>query len=205
VIQRVVYFGTGQPGFGPLSPAVSWAFDSTYKPPGHDPALARRLLAEAGATNPAVTITVTNSPQMVRAAQIVQAQAGEAGFKVEVRQIDPTSLITVLRNRDFDVCMSPWSGRYDPDGNMFLYFTKGGPNNFPGYDSDPMNVLLPEARSLTDRATRVRLYHQAQNLLAADAPMLFLHFDAILQASRSNLQWTQYPDAVFRLYDTRLV
>jgi peptide/nickel transport system substrate-binding protein len=87
---------------------------------------------------------------------------------------------------------------------MFLYFTKGGPNNFPGYDSDRMTALLQQARSITDRDARVKLYHQAQNLLAEDAPMLFLHFDAILQASRSNLQWTQYPDAVFRLYDARL-
>jgi peptide/nickel transport system substrate-binding protein len=205
VIQRVVYFGTGQPGFGPLSPAVTWAFDNAYKPPSHDLALAKTLLAEVGATTPVpVTITVTNSPQMVRAAQIVQAQAAEAGFKVEVRQIDPTSLITVLRNRDFDVCMSPWSGRYDPDGNMFLYFTKGGPNNFPGYDSDRMTALLREARSLTDRPARVKLYHEAQNLLGDEAPMLFLHFDAILQASSSKLAWTQYPDAVFRLYDARM-
>ncbi|HEY0421110.1 MAG TPA: ABC transporter substrate-binding protein, partial [Acetobacteraceae bacterium] len=205
VIHRVVYFGTGRPGFGPLSPAIAWAFDPGFKPPGHDPAHARALLHEAGTTAPVpVTITVTNSPQMVRAAQIVQAQANDAGFKVEVRQIDPTSLITVLRNRDFDVAMSPWSGRYDPDGNMFFYFTKGGPNNFPGYDSDRMTTLLREARSETDTPKRVALYHEAQRLLAEDAPMLFLHFDAILQASAAGLRWTQYPDAVFRLYDARM-
>jgi hypothetical protein len=34
--------------------------------------------------------------------------------------------------------------------------------------------------------------------------MLFLRFDAILQASAANLRWTQYPDAVFRLYDARI-
>ncbi|MCW3474056.1 ABC transporter substrate-binding protein [Limobrevibacterium gyesilva] len=205
VIHRVVYFGTGRVGRGPLSPAVAWAFDPDFNPPGHNPKRARQLLAEAGAPSPLpVTITVTNSPQMVRIAQIIQAQAADAGFQVTVKQIDPTSLITVLRQRDFDVCMSPWSGRYDPDGNMFFYFTKGGPNNFPGYDSDRMTGLLTQARSATDRAERVRLYHEAQNLLAEDAPMLFLHFDAILQASAANLKWTQYPDAAWRLYDARI-
>ena len=34
--------------------------------------------------------------------------------------------------------------------------------------------------------------------------MLFLHFDAILQASSAKLNWTQYPDAVFRLFDATL-
>ena len=205
VVHRVVYFDTGRVGHGPLSPAVSWAFDPAFNPPGHDPTHAKQLLAEAGAAMPvAITVTVTNSPQMVRIAQIMQAQAAEAGFKVDVKQIDPTSLITVLRQRDFDLCMSPWSGRYDPDGNMFFYFTKGGPNNFPGYASDAMTDLLTRARSSTDRAERVKLYHEAQNLLAQDAPMLFLHFDAILQASAANLHWTQYPDAAFRLYDAKL-
>jgi peptide/nickel transport system substrate-binding protein len=34
--------------------------------------------------------------------------------------------------------------------------------------------------------------------------MLFLHFDAIIQASSARLSWTQYPDAVFRLHDARM-
>ena len=205
VVQRVVYLGTGRVAHGPLSPAVAWAYDADFAPPGHDPARARALLAEAGVATPlALTITVTNSPQMVRIAQVAQAQAKDAGFQVEVRQIDPTSLITVLRQRDFDVCMSPWSGRYDPDGNMFFYFSKGGPNNFPGYDSAEVTAWLAEARTATDQAARVQLYHKAQRKLAEDAPMLFLHFDAIIQASSARVAWTQYPDAVFRLYDARM-
>lgn len=205
VVQRVVYFGTGRVAHGPLSPAVAWAFDKELAPPRPDPARAKALLAEAGAAMPVpVVITVTNSPQMVRIAQIAQAQANDAGFRVEVRQIDPTSLITVLRQRDFDVCMSPWSGRYDPDGNMFFYFSKGGPNNFPGYDDGEVTAWLAEARTATDQAVRIRLYQQAQRKLVQDAPMLFLHFDAVIQASSARLAWTQYPDAVFRLFDAHI-
>ena len=93
--------------------------DSSVAPRGGKPDDAKALLQQAGVTSPVpVAITVTNSPAMVRIAQILQAQAGAAGFKVEVRQIDATSLITVLRQRDFDLCMAPWSGRYDPDGKV---------------------------------------------------------------------------------------
>ncbi len=205
VVQRVVYFGTGRVSQGPLSPAVAWAFDPAFKPPGADPARAKALLAEAGVATPVpMTITVTNSPQMVRIAQIAQAQANEAGFRVEVKQIDPTSLITVLRQRDFDLCMSPWSGRYDPDGNTYFWFTKGGPNNFAGYDNPQVTAWLEQARVGADRDGRVALYRKVQDQLARDAPVLFLHFDAIIQASSARLSWTQYPDAVFRLYDARM-
>ena len=205
VIQRVVYFGTGRVSHGPLSPAVPWAFDADQSGIAFDPAHAKAMLAEAKAAAPVpVAITVTNSPQMVRIAQVLQAQAGAAGFKVEIRQIDPTSLITVLRGRDFDLCMAPWSGRYDPDGNTYNYFTKSGPNNFAGYDGPAVAAGLEEARSQSDRAARAALYKQAQAKLVEDAPMLFVHFDAILQAASAKLKWTQYPDAVFRLFDAVL-
>ncbi len=204
VVQKVVYFGTGEVSGGPLSPAVAWAYDKARKPAGFDPAAARALLKQAGVAAPLpVSITVTNSPQMVRIAQIAQAQANDAGFRVEIKQVDPTSLITVLRARDFDLCMSPWSGRYDPDGNTFFWFTKGGPNNFAGYDDPQVTAWLNEARTGDDQAARVALYHKVQDKLAADAPLLFLHFDAVIQASAARLRWTQYPDAVFRLYDAR--
>jgi peptide/nickel transport system substrate-binding protein len=205
VIQRVVYFDTGRPAAGPLSPAVPWAFDAGLPTRGAKPEEAKALLQQAGAAAPVpVTITVTNSPAMVRIAQILQAQAGAAGFRVEVRQIDPTSLITVLRQRDFDLCMAPWSGRYDPDGNVFNYFTKDGPNNFAGYADDALTGLLQQARAVAGRTERAALYQQAQRMLAENCPMLFLHFDAIIQASTAKLSWTQYPDAVFRLYDAKL-
>ena len=205
VMQKIVFFDTGRVAHGPLSPAVPWAFDPAATGIAHDPAHSKALLQEAGVANPLpVAVTVTNSPQLVRIAQIMQAQAGQAGFRVEVKQIDPTSLITVLRQRDFDLCMAPWSGRYDPDGNMFNYFTKGGANNFAGYDSAEVTDLLNKARSASAQSDRAMLYRQAQQIVMQDAPMLFLHFDAILQASTAKLRWTQYPDAVFRLFDATL-
>ena len=205
VVQKVVYFGTGRVSHGPLSPAVGWAFDEQATGIKPDLGRAKSLLQASGVTTPLpVVITVTNSPQMVRIAQTMQAQAGAAGFKVEVRQIDPTSLITVLRQRDFDLCMAPWSGRYDPDGNTFNYFSKDGPNNFAGWQSDEVTAILQQARSEADPAKRAPLYHAAQAKIIEAAPMLFVHFDAILQASSAKLRWTQYPDAVFRLYDAKM-
>ena len=206
VMQQVVYFNTGRVAHGPLSPAVPWAFDPKATGIPHDPAHSKALLQAAGVAAPLpVAITVTNSPQLVRIAEVLQAQAGQGGFKVEVKQIDPTSLISVLRQRDFDVCMAPWSGRYDPDGNMFNYFTQGGANNFAGWDSAEATALLTKARSISAEPDRAALYQQAQALVMEQAPMLFIHFDAILQASSAKLRWTQYPDGAFRLFDASWV
>jgi len=205
-VLRAVYFGTGSTAYGAIPPSISWAFDAGFTPLKANLEAARKLLAEAGVTSPVpVTIVVTNSPAQVRTAEVLQVQANLVGFKVEVKQIDATSLITVLRQKEFDLCMSPWSGRSDPDGNIYNYFTKTGPNNFMGYQSDVVTDLLNQARSAPDQAARAKLYRQAEAQIGNDAPMLFLTFPATLQASVKSLSWLQYPDGAFRLQFAKFV
>jgi peptide/nickel transport system substrate-binding protein len=205
VIQRLVYFGTGRVANGPIPPAAAWAFDPGFEPPRPDLQRARDWLARAGITGTVpVVMTVANAPVMLRIAQVLQAQANRAGFAVTLRQIDATSLLSVLQRRDFDIAMSPWSGRFDPDGNMFFWFTRGGFANFSGYDSEEVTSLLHAARAAADPVERAALYRRAQALVVVDAPVVFLHFDAILQAAVASLSWTVYPDGVLRLFDARM-
>ena len=197
---QAAYFGAASPAFGAIPPSMPWAHDANLSRPRGDAAGARAMLEEAGITTPVpVALTVTNSPIFVRIAEILQAQAAEAGFEVSINQIDATSLITVLRERSFDICMSPWSGRTDPDGNMFNYFTIGGPNNFPGWENAEADALLRQARSETDQAARAALYAQGQEIIADELPLLFIAFPATLQAAVQGLDWVQYPDGALRL------
>ena len=199
-ILRAVFFGTGSVAYGAIPPSMGWVHDKAFTPHTSDANIARKLLADAGKNSPVpVTITVTNSPAQVRTAEVIQAQANQAGFKVEIKQIDATSLISVLRQKDFDLCMSPWSGRTDPDGNIYNYFTKSGPNNFMGYQSDKVTDLLEKARSAPSEQDRAKFYREAEAQIATDAPMLFLTFPATIQASTKTLDWMQYPDGALRL------
>jgi peptide/nickel transport system substrate-binding protein len=201
VILRVAYFGQGVVAAGAVSPSVPWAHDPGLMPWATDLASSARLLAEAGVSLPLpITITVTNAPIQVRIAQIIQAQAQAAGFTVTLNQVDPTSLITELRKGAFDLCFSPWSGRADPDGNMFGWFTKDGPQNFSGYDNPVVAAILQDARAETDQPTRGKLYLEAQRQIAHDEPLLFLVFPEIIQASVAELTWEQFADGAFRLH-----
>ncbi len=200
VIIQSAYFGAATPAFGAIPPSIEWAYDDSLEAPRDDADGARAMLEEAGIQTPlSVEITVTNSPIHVRIAQILQAQVSNAGFEVSINQIDSTSLITVLRERTSDLTMSPWSGRSDPDGNIFNYFTIDGPNNFPGWENEEVDRLLNEARTETNQTARAELYAQAQQIIADEAPLLFLVFPQMLQASVTDLDWVQWPDGALRL------
>ena len=157
VVNKVAYFNSGSPAFGPVPPPITWAFDPNFTLYKRDVAKAKQLLAEACHPDGVpFAITVVASPLQLRVAQIIQAQVQEAGFKVSVRQVDATSLITVLQKKDFDISWSPWTGRPDPDGNMYNWFTKGGPNNFSGYSNDDVDSLMKKARASADQTERRR-------------------------------------------------
>jgi peptide/nickel transport system substrate-binding protein len=203
-VLQAVFFNTGQVAHGPIPPSLGWAHDPDFSPWEGGAEEARSILDEAGQGTPIqLTITVTNAPSAVRTAEVIQAQVNQVGFDASIRQIDAASLITILRERDFDISMSPWSGRSDPDGNMFNYFTIGGPNNFAGWESEEVDALLRDARAETDQDARRDLYRAAEEAIAEDAPMLFLTFPATIQASSTSLDWLQYPDGAFRLQFAR--
>lgn len=148
-VLRVAYFGQGVVAAGAIAPTVTWAYDDSLRAPKADLQAAAKLLTEAGVVlSVPVAITVTNAPVHVRIAEIIQAQASSAGFAVTIEQVDATNLITVLREGEFDICFSPWSGRSDPDGNMFGWFTNGGPQNFSGYDSDEVDGILQKGTNI---------------------------------------------------------
>src|SRR6185369_12764662 len=76
VVNRVAYFNTGVPAFGPIPPSIGWAYDADFHPYKRDVEEAKRLLAEAGHPDGVpFAITVVASPLQSRIAQIIQAQA----------------------------------------------------------------------------------------------------------------------------------
>jgi peptide/nickel transport system substrate-binding protein len=96
-------------GYGTLigsmvPPTDPWYEDLTGVAP-YDPAGARRLLAEAGATNLRLLMRPANLPYAVASAQIVAAQLRDVGITVEVepQEFPAAWLATVLTRADYDL------------------------------------------------------------------------------------------------------
>jgi len=80
-LNQVVFNGEYQPGNQWVPPTNPY-YVKELPIPARDVAKAKALLAAAGAPNPVVETMAVNSPELLQAAQVIQAMAKESGFDI---------------------------------------------------------------------------------------------------------------------------
>lgn len=199
-IHRVIFFNTGRPAQGPVAPS-HFAYDPAFAPFKGDAAHVKAKLAEGGEpTGFAFPMKVINTPLQIQIAQLIQAQAREAAIDIKIELLDFTTLLSQLRAKDFAAILIWWSGRIDPDGNMFPQFITGGAFNDGSYSNPAVDKALTTGRTSLDPKVRAAAYREAQKLIAEEVAMVFLHHDAILIGHRKNVQgFVNLPDGMLHL------
>src|SRR4029077_9036455 len=79
-----------------------------------------------------VKLLLEASSQNERLGQVIQAMAREAGFAVKVEPSEFTTALDRGDQGDFDAFQIGWSGRIDPDGNLFNQQQSEGSLNYGG-------------------------------------------------------------------------
>jgi len=124
----------------------------------------------------------------------------KAGIEMEIALLEIGAWIEKRKAGQFDGAESLWSGRPDPDGNMFSHLTTSGANNWGKYSNPKVDELLHQARSAAKQPDRKRLYGEAVRLLVDDAPLVFLYHDAWTKAWEERVQgYVEVPDGRMRL------
>ena len=174
VINRVVFGGTVVPGCLPVPPGSPY-YDPKIKCPGRDLKRARELIAKSGVETPVrVRLMIGTDQVAARLGQVLQSMAGEAGFRIELQ---PTEFVTALRRQDqgnYDSFAVGWSGRVDPDGNVYQFVHSKGSLNNLGWSSPRMDLLLDNARKAASQAARKKLYSSAFKVLRSQLPLIYL-------------------------------
>lgn len=199
-INQVVFEGLFTPSAQPF-PKSSPYYDKDLPMPARDVEQSKKLLAEAGVKLPlSVELKVTNNPIAQQVGQIIQAMAEEAGFKVTLVATEYATLLAEQQSGNFQIGMSYWSGRPDPDGDIHQFVTCKGAQN-DGHFCDPkLDELMNKARTVNDEGQRQALYFEALRLLASDVPTSYLYFDPRIIAMRSNVTgFVPNPDGLIRL------
>ena len=174
VINQVVFAGKYTPGCTPLPP-VSPYHDASIQCSTRNLEEAKRLVQASGQATVPVELIVGNAPENLRLGQVVQSQAKEAGFDVKVQPSEFASALDQTDTGDYETFQVGWSGRVDPDGNIYSFLHTGGPLNITGASDPQLDKLLEDARTSADEAERRGLYGQALKIAAEDRPIIYLY------------------------------
>jgi peptide/nickel transport system substrate-binding protein len=197
---QVVYSGMYTPT-AQANPPSSPYYDEGVQPPPRDVAKARALLQQAGVSLPVpVTITIPNNPDLLQAGQVIQSMAKEAGFDVKLLAMEFASSLQAGYAGRFQTYMIGWSGRADPDGNMWQFLHTGGTFNYGHYSNPEVDATLDEARRHDDLETRRALYARVWQQERADLPLLYLWNPKNIVGMKRTLEgFRQVPDGLIRL------
>jgi len=204
VINQVVYNGEYTPTVQAVPPSSPF-HNKSLKIPGRDVAKAKTLLAAAGMPAPVVNLTVPNSPDLRQAAEIIQSMTKEAGFDVRINVMEFASSLNAAERGDFEAYILAWSGRPDPDGNLYIFVTKNGPLNYGKYTNADVDNLMNEQRAASDPAQRTALLGKVMEITAKDRPILYLWHRTNFIAHAARLSGFQpVPDALIRVQGMKL-
>jgi peptide/nickel transport system substrate-binding protein len=197
---QVVYNGMFTPT-AQANPSSSPYYVESVQPPARDVAGAKALLQQAGVATPVpVTLTITNNPDIVQAGEVIQSMASEAGFDVKLKEMEFASSLQAGYKGDFQAYMIGWSGRSDPDGNMWQLLHTGGTFNYGHWHNEKWDSLLDQARIESEAGKRRELYARAWAVEREDMPLIYLWIARNIVGMKKNLMgFEQVPDGLIRI------
>ena len=202
---EVVYDGLFTPTVQ-ASPPSSPYYLADVQPPARDVDKARALLKQAGVPLPVpVTLVAPNSPDLQQIDEVIQSMAQEAGFEVKLQSLEFASSLQAGYRGDFNAYNIAWSGRIDPDGNLWQFLHSGGTFNYGHYSNPAMDDLLDRARLTPDQDARKALYRQVVELERKELPLIYLWTPKNVVGMRKQVTgFVQVPDGLIRLQNVSL-
>ena len=206
-IVKGVWLNVGYPANGPIPP-TSWAYDKAIPPIKRDLAKVKARLAEGGKPGGfEFTMTTNNIPLSVQEAEVIQAQLREAGITMKIRLVDASTLISDGNAKNFEMISFQWSGRPDPDGNVYQFFktTPGTSFNWSGISHPQLDALLDRSREVGAQAERKKIFSEVTKILQDELPMIFIVHPIEPKAFSQRVQgYEAIPDGMMRFKDVWL-
>jgi peptide/nickel transport system substrate-binding protein len=199
-LNQVVFNGEFTPGNQWQEPNSPW-YVKDMSIPARDVAKAKSLLAAAGMPKLSFAMMVPTNPETLRAAQVIQSMAAEAGFDIKIQAVEFASSLDLAVKGDYEAYLIGWSGRTDPDGNIYNFVSCKAPPalNTGHYCNADVDAALDAARAASSRDERLADYGKAAAVTLADRPIIYLWHQKWLYATGAKLiGFVPYPDGLIR-------
>jgi peptide/nickel transport system substrate-binding protein len=204
-----------------LIPPGHWVYEPDVVRYDHDPARAKALLDEAGFVDPdgdgpltrvnphdglrPLQITYKTSADQFRVAvaRVIAAQLREIGVPVEVRAFEFGTFFADIKKGNYQIATMQTSDITEPD-YYYTYFNSvriPGPKNPDGnnrwaYANKRVDELTEAGRLTFDRAERLAIYREVQQIVADEVPVIALwHEDNVVLYNSDVEGYEMFPSA----------
>jgi peptide/nickel transport system substrate-binding protein len=188
-----------------ILPEESWAYHAGQKY-SFDPAMAKKLLDEAGLKDPdgdgpqtrfakPVVFKVSGSNTSGKNyAGVIQNYLKNVGVPVSIETAELNTLFDELRRGNFQIFYGQWvGGNQDPIFFKDLFATSEIPTetrasrNRSRYSNKELDALIDEAVNTFDREKARLLYARIQDIVTRDVPVLPLWYQANIVIAQKNV------------------
>ena len=195
-ILDAVYQGAARIAASPIPPGL-FGHDDRLAAPSHDPEEAKRLLAEAGyeegfATDIwAMPVQRAYNPNARRMAELIQADWAEIGVRAKIVSYEWGEYLRRSKAGEHQTILLGWTAQNaDPDNILSVNLSCASVEsvNRARWCDPRFDALLDQARTISERPVRVRLYREAQALLAQEVPWAPIAHAEIFEAIRPEVE-----------------
>ena len=204
-INQVVFNGEFVPGNQWISPQ-NFYYQQSLPIPKRDIAKAKALIKEAGVTTPiTIDYMVPQGAEPKAIAEVVQSMAAEAGFDLKIRVTVFATSLKQSEQGEYQAFQINWSGRTDPDGNIYIFEKTKAPQNVGGYSNPEVDKALDDARLVSDPGKRKTIYEKAAKILLDEGSIIYFIHRKVLIAQTTRLEgFVPVPDGLVRVVGLRL-
>jgi len=199
-INQVVFNGEFVPGNQWVNPE-NYYYQRSFPVPKRDVAKAKALLKDAGVATPFdVDFMVPKGAEPQSVAEVVQAMAAEIGINMKIRVTEFATSLKQAEAGEYEAYLLDWSGRSDPDGNVYSFYKCKAPLNYTGLCNADVDKLLDQSRIPSDAAQRKAIYEKLTRVLLDNESIIYLHHRRVLIAHTARLEgYRQLPDGMVRV------
>lgn len=172
-----------------IYPDDHWAHNPELKPVSYDPALSKKLLAEAGYPN-GLTITgfTLNLPEAEAFAKAVMAMLEKVGIIWRPQFMSIAGMIEPFRKLDYDVIGNLYPFIQEPDHIATILYDPASPFNNGRSRNEKAVELIRKARETVDEKERARIYFEMEKALYDNYEDAWLWYPTVAMAATRNVQ-----------------
>ncbi len=203
---NVALKGVATPANSPFSAASPVYNAQEDVPPTASTSEMKRLLSEGGKPHGfSFTLQSANDPVTTQVDQIMQSMLAQYGIQMKIEQLDFGTLLANNEAHNFQASFLGWSGRLDPDQNVYSFFYKNGALNASQFVNAQADTLLNQARQESSMAQRAKTYAAFVQIIQQQVPYVFLYHQNNVFAYAKTVQgFHYYSDGVIRAYGLSL-